>query len=136
MFIRHIIDEDVFNNGFILNPLFNETFYREKIDTTYISTYMQIWIDVNSYRYKVITDREGVINRGTIFSASILKSLTEKYFDNDKKNYMKRRLCKKIPFLNSNLEKKYANMILNGLDNMSETKTNATMLELFGESYA
>lgn len=136
MFIKHIIDEDVFRNGFVLNPVFNESFSREKIDTTYISTYMQIWVDINSYRYKVLTDREGVIDRGSIFSASILKSLTEKYFDNDIRNYIERRIKHKLSSLNSNFEKRYLSMIIRELEDMNETRLKRTMLTLFGESYA
>jgi len=134
MFVKHIIDEDIFKEGFILNPLFNETFSREKIDTNFISTYMQIWLDVNSYRYKIMTDREGTVVRGTINSVDVLKQLTEKYFNNDIKEFIKRNISRIYPKLN-NIEKAYFSGVVNNLDLLTKANTKKIMLNLFGESY-
>lgn len=131
MFVRYISDEDILNNDFILNPLFNETFSRETIDTTYISTYMQIWNGVNSYKYKVLTDREGTIEYGTICSKELLSEITERFFGKGKVNYLKRNLplCKNWDTIDSGS--------VNGmLDKLSESEIDTIIIDVFGENYA
>lgn len=135
MFVKHITDEDIFRAGFLLNPVFNETFYKEKIDTTYISTYMQIWVDANSYQYKVVTDREGEVERGTIFSAAVLKDLSEEYFNKDVQTFLKRQLNSNSENLNP-VEGAFFKSLSKKVDQMNVEVQKSTMLNLFGESYA
>lgn len=131
MFVKHIVDQDVFNNGFLLNPLFNESFSREKIDTKFLSTYMQIWVDVNAYNYKVTTDREGEIARGTIFSADALNDLVDTYFNNDKKNFIRRNIKSRMP----EWDPIQRSCFLGSLEGFSIEKIEHTITNLFGESY-
>jgi len=133
MFVKHMINEDIFKEGFILNPLFNETFSREKI-TPFISTYMNIWLGLNSYKYLIVTDRENEVERGTIKSVSMLKKLTKQYFDDDVRSFIKRNISQKYDSLNS-VECAYFNSIMKKIDKMNDKKVKQMMLDLFGESY-
>lgn len=130
MFVRYIEDKDVFEAGFILNPLFNETFSKEKIDTKYLSTYMQVWMTDNSYRYKVVTDREGVVEYGTIFSKEILQGLVSKFFKHDKVNFLRRNLKNIHDWNNKEIQ-----VITGSLQMLPEEKIKEIMIKHFGENY-
>lgn len=96
---------------------------------------MQIWVDANSYRYKVVTDREGEVERGTIFSAAVLKDLSEEYFNKDIQTFLKRQLNSKSENLNP-VEGAFFKSLSKKVDQMSVGVQKSTMLNLFGESYA
>lgn len=130
MFVKHIEDKDIFECGFTLNPLFNETFSMEKVDRKFISTYMQVWVDINSYRYKVVTDREGVIEYGTVFSKEILKGLVSKFFTHDRANFLRRNLPKL-----SKWDDKTISMISSSLQRLPQREIDNIMLNNFGENY-
>jgi Mg2+/Co2+ transporter CorC len=129
MFVRHITEKDIFENGFILNPLTNETFSKQKIDTECLSTYMQIWIDVNSYRYRVITDREGKIEDGVILTKDILKELVTEFFNKDIESFIERNISTLYP--NWNKIKKQC--FIENIKKLEPEKKREKMLELFGE---
>lgn len=125
MFIRYITEKDVFESGFILNPLSNETFSRQKIDNRLLSTYMQVWNDINSFCYRVVTDREGLIERGTISSKEVLRELVDKFFVDDVDAFLKRNISKLKHFNNEKF--------LESLNCLDRTKKENVMINLFGE---
>lgn len=131
MFVRYIEDKDVFACGFTQNPIMNETFFREKIDTKYLSTYMQVWMNINTYRYKVVTDREGAIEYGNISSKEILEELVSKFFENDKANFIRRNLSTIDPTLSET----NCNLILASLQKMPEKELEKIIIKKFGENY-
>lgn len=129
MFVRHITEKDVFEKGFILNPLTNETFSKQKIDTQYLSTYMQIWVDINSYRYRVVTDREGLVENGIILSKDILSELHAEFFDNDIDSFLKRNIPKKF----SHWSDIKLTCMMGNIDRLDHNTKQQKMIELFGE---
>jgi hypothetical protein len=129
MFVRHITEQDVFDNGFLLNPITNETFSRQQIDTKHVSTYMQIWIDINSYRYRVVTDREGVVEDGHIFSRDILGELVTEFFDNDLESFLRRNLPNKFPEWND----VKISWFMGSLKNLEKSEKQKVLINLFGE---
>ena len=92
MFVKHIEEKNFLDYGLILSPLTRESFSKWNIDSTTISTYLQVWIVANSYQYIGATDVEGTIERGTIRNKQELAEIHYRFFVNQKKEFLRRQL--------------------------------------------
>jgi len=96
MFVKHISEQDILDSGFVLNSLGRETYSKKLIDGEYLSTYVQIWLDVNTYRYEVITDIEGIVEYGEIRNKRDLSRVDSKFFQNYKGEFMVRCISSEL----------------------------------------
>lgn len=92
MFVKHLEEQNFFDYGFTLNALSGETYSKWSIDSTTISTFVQVWMDVNIYKFKAVTDVEGVVELGKIHNKKQLQEIHERYFKNHKRNFLIRQL--------------------------------------------
>lgn len=100
MFVRHLEEKDLVARGFVgSNPInfVPETYLKEQhSEYSGISTMMSVWLVNNIFQYKVITDRESIIDRGTFTKPEQIDNLIEKYFTNDYISYRERQLGRSL----------------------------------------
>ena len=101
MFVKHIEEQNFIDAGFSINPLSRETFSKQIIDSDTISTYVQVWIDVNTYRFKAVTDKEGTVEYGSIRNKEDLAEVNRRFFEDHKKEFLVRQL---IPFVDEKIQ--------------------------------
>lgn len=101
MFVKHLEEQNFFDAGFSLNPLSRETFSKQSIDAESISTYVQVWMDVNSYKYKAVTDKEGTVEYGSIRNKEDLSEINRRFFVDHKKEFLIRQL---IPLVDERIQ--------------------------------
>jgi len=101
MFVKHIEEQNFIDAGFSINPLSRETFSKQIIDSDTISTYVQVWIDVNTYRFKAVTDKEGTVEYGSIRNKEDLAEVNRRFFEDHKKEFLVRQL---IPLVDEKIQ--------------------------------
>lgn len=94
MFVKYITESDILARGFKpsnLATLYPESYKLMDVSAdNEINTYIQIWIDNNTYKYSVITDLESTIDRGILKKKEQMDDIIFKYITNATQEYRKR----------------------------------------------
>lgn len=101
MFVKHIDERNFLDAGFVVNPVTKETFSKKSVDIDTISTYVQVWNDMNIYKFKAVTDIEGTVELGAIRNMDDLNEIERKYFKDQKREFLFRQL---IPLVDEKIE--------------------------------
>jgi len=91
MFVKHIDESNFFDYGFELNSVMKESLSKHLVDSDTISTYVQVWLDVNSYKYKAATNIEGIVERGSIRNKEDLAEVNRRFFEDHKREFLFRQ---------------------------------------------
>ena len=96
MFVKHIEERNFIDEGFETNPVTRETFSKQQVDSDSVSSYVQVWLGVNTYRYKAVTDKEGTVEYGHIRNKEDLREVNKRFFENREREFLKRQLPSKM----------------------------------------
>lgn len=132
MFVKHINENNFFDEGFTLNPLTRESFSKQLIDCQSISTYVQAWLNINTYLYVAITDKEGKVESGKINNKEELKELNRRFFEDHKREFLFRQLPQRIKSMNP-LDDIQSDLLLDMIKQFDEKEIDETLKRHFGE---
>lgn len=133
MFVKHIEEQDFIDAGFTLNSLTRETFSKQTIDSNTISTYVQVWLQINTFRFKAVTDKEGSVEYGFIRNKQDLAEVNRRFFEDHKREFLIRQL---VPLVDERVEMDNIQraLLLNMIESANEEEIDELIKAHFGDS--
>lgn len=133
MFVKHIEEQDFIDAGFTLNSLTRETFSKQTIDSDTISTYVQVWLQINTFRFKAVTDKEGSVEYGFIRNKQDLAEVNRRFFEDHKREFLIRQL---VPLVDERVEMDNIQraLLLNMIESANEEEIDELIKAHFGDS--
>lgn len=111
MFVRYLQESDLIERGFSISSnttnLHPESFVKRLFnERSGISTMMTVWVSDNMYNFRIITERESTILRGSFSKKEELDALLEQYFEEDYISFLERKTGKRYDLLEKAILKK------------------------------